>query len=134
MNTSQSMRLRSDPLTAEKVRVEFDIVPPQCSALESNSRIFLFIDRLDNLKRKQRAFLDGNGESAIDLGYINGHIQARESETFFVSILLVIPSGRSARNDLNVLHVLADKHNLLNAWLGLITQQLIGSVPGFGAL
>src|SRR5438552_19074620 len=103
------------------------------SASKSNSRIFLFIGWLDNLKRHQPAFFDGNGESPIDLRHMDGHIQARERKTFFVSILLVLPPGRSASNDLNMLHVLADKHNLLNAWLGLITQQLIGSVPGFSA-
>src|SRR5690242_1514357 len=99
----------------------------------SSSRISLFIRWLDNLKRHQRAFFDWNGQSTIDLRHTDGRIQARESETFFVSILLVLPPGRSARNDLNMLHILADKHNLLNALLCLITQQLIGSVPGFGA-
>ena len=39
-----------------------------------------------------------------------------------MSILLVFPAGRSAGNDLNVLHVLADKYNLLIAHIAHIAR------------
>src|SRR5438876_8101966 len=75
-----------------------------------------------HLKRHHGAFFVWNGEPSIDISDADCHIQTRKRELFIVSILLIFPAGRSARNDLDMLHVLADQHDLLNTLLCLMTQ------------